>query len=70
MTTLIIILWSIFAGGMIVGCYATAAWILRKPNSRRADEAWQQVNDDLAHGDCFPSPLIGQPIDAFRDRGA
>ena len=63
MTALIIILWSIFAGGMVVGCYLTAAWILRRPHDLHETE-------DFSDGDCRPASLLGQPIDAFRDRGA
>ena len=61
MTTLIIILWSIFAGGIVVGCYLTAAWILRRPHDLHETEDFS---------DSYPGSLLGQPIDAFRDRGA
>ena len=63
MTALIIILWSIFAGGMVVGCYLTAAWILRRPHDLHETE-------DFSDGDTYAASLLGQPIDAFRDRSA
>jgi hypothetical protein len=55
----IIMLCTIFGIPAVIGCYATAAFILRRPHD---------LPDDLS--DSYPGSLIGQPIDAFRDRGA
>ena len=63
MTALIIILWSIFAGGMVVGCYLTAAWILRRPHDLHETE-------DFSDGDCRPASLLGQPLDTHCTKGS
>ena len=58
-TFLIYLLCIIIGVPALIGCYATAAWILRRPHD---------LPDDLS--DSYPGSLIGTPIDAFRDRGA
>ena len=63
MTTLIIILWSIFAGGMIVGCYLTAAWILRRPHDLHETEGFSD-------SDCHTASLLGQPLDTHHTKGS